>query len=77
MNLTDYATTSVQTVFDAVAREAAARGVGILESELIGLIPAAALAGTTPEHLKLTSFTRSQILEERIAQKVTALNSDL
>jgi glutamate formiminotransferase len=67
MNLTDFTRTSVQAAFDAVAHEAAARGVHIRESELIGLIPAAALSGTAPEALHLRRFTRSQILEERIA----------
>lgn len=70
MNLTDFGRTPVQTVFDAVEREANARGVRVLDSELIGLIPEAALVGTTPERLKLTGFTRSQVLEVRIAQRV-------
>jgi glutamate formiminotransferase len=69
MNLTDFRRTSVQTAFAAVEREAAAHGVRVLESELIGLIPAAALEGTSAERLKLTGFTRSQILEERIAER--------
>ncbi len=70
MNLTDFSRTSVQTAFEAVEREATARGVRLLESELIGLIPAAALEGTSAERLKLTGFTRSQILEERIAERL-------
>lgn len=70
MNLTDFGRTPVQTVFDAVQREANARGVLVLDSELVGLIPEAALAGTTPERLKLTGFTRSRILEVRIAERV-------
>jgi glutamate formiminotransferase len=69
MNLTDYTRTPIQTVFDAVERQAAQRGIQILDSELIGLIPAAALSGTSAEHLKLRGFTRGQILEERIAQR--------
>lgn len=66
MNLTDYAVTSVSAAFNAVVQAAKARGVGIRESELIGLIPAAALAGTTPEELKLSDFDTSRILERRI-----------
>lgn len=68
MNLTDYTRTSVRTVFEAVTREARARGEQVLESELIGLIPEAALADVSPEQLKLTGFSRSQILEVRIAE---------
>jgi len=70
MNLTDFTTTGVQAAFDAVLAEARARGVDVLESELIGLIPEAALAGTSAERLRLTGFRQSQILEVRIAQQV-------
>ncbi|MEQ1913058.1 MAG: glutamate formimidoyltransferase [Vicinamibacterales bacterium] len=68
MNLTDFTATSVAVAFDAVVEAAKARGVGVRESELVGLIPAAALAGTTSEHLKLAGFDASRILEERIKQ---------
>jgi glutamate formiminotransferase len=66
MNLTNYEQTPIERVFDAVEREAARQGVAVLESELIGLIPAAALASTTPEHLRLTGFRADQILENRL-----------
>lgn len=63
MNLTDYRVTSVCTVFERVREEAARSGVDILESELIGLIPCAAMAGATPEYLKLRNFSDTKILE--------------
>lgn len=63
MNLTDYRVTSVRTVFERVREEAARHGIEILESELIGLIPQAALAGTTPGDLKLRGFSDTKILE--------------
>jgi glutamate formiminotransferase len=65
-NLTNYTITSMRQVFDVVTAEAARHGVDVLESELIGLVPAAALVDTTPEHLRLTGFRRDWILEERI-----------
>ena len=43
MNLLDYNVTSIRTVFDRVAELAAAKGVEVVESELIGLAPAAAI----------------------------------
>ena len=70
MNLTDYTRTSIQRVFEEVERQAQARGTRVLDSELVGLIPAAALEGTSATRLKLDGFTRSQILEERIAQRL-------
>lgn len=66
MNLTDFARTAVHTVFDRVVSEAAADGVAVLDSELIGLIPAAALAGTSAAHLRLTGFSNDQVLETRL-----------
>jgi glutamate formiminotransferase / 5-formyltetrahydrofolate cyclo-ligase len=66
MNLTNYERTPIQVAFDRVAAEAAWEGVEVLESELIGLIPAAALAATTVEHLRLRHFTDGQILEHRL-----------
>jgi glutamate formiminotransferase / 5-formyltetrahydrofolate cyclo-ligase len=68
MNLTNFEKTPIQVVFDRVAAEAAREGVDVLDSELIGLIPAAALRATTPEYLRLRDFSESQILEKRILQ---------
>jgi glutamate formiminotransferase / 5-formyltetrahydrofolate cyclo-ligase len=45
MNLLDFETTPMWRVFDEVLRLAAAEGVGIRESELIGLAPQAAFDG--------------------------------
>jgi glutamate formiminotransferase / 5-formyltetrahydrofolate cyclo-ligase len=68
MNLTNYRRTSMAQVFDAVTREAGRLGVAVLESEIVGLVPAEAFAGTTPESLQLTGFLPDQILEERLRQ---------
>ncbi len=43
-NLTDYAQTSLATLFEACKREAAARGTRVTAGELIGLLPQDALA---------------------------------
>lgn len=45
MNLLDFETTPMWRVFDEVAELAAEEGVGVLESELIGLAPQAAFDG--------------------------------
>jgi glutamate formiminotransferase / 5-formyltetrahydrofolate cyclo-ligase len=49
MNLLDFETTPMWRVFDEVARRATDEGVGIRESELIGLAPQAAFDGVA-EH---------------------------
>lgn len=73
MNLTDYEVTSPRKVFDAIKEKAALHGVTILESELIGLMPEAALADTTAEYLKVSGFRREMILENRIAALSSAI----
>ena len=66
MNLTNYEATPVAKVFEAVKDGAERYGVGVVESEIVGLVPAAALVGTTVDYLQLTSFSPSQILENRL-----------
>ena len=48
MNLTNYQETSMVTVFDAIAKEASVDGVRVLESEIVGLVPADALPAIRP-----------------------------
>src|SRR6266705_5963850 len=53
MNLLDIDTTSPATVFAAVESRARERGVGILKSEVVGLIPERAVLGAGAASLKL------------------------
>jgi glutamate formiminotransferase len=67
MNLTDFETTPVHTVFQAVQREAARYGAGILSSELIGLIPRKALEMAAGVDLQWENLRPDSVLEQRIA----------
>lgn len=67
MNLTDYERTSMVEAFEAVRREAALADVSVLESELIGLAPAAALDAGTAARMLLVDFSPSRILEHALA----------
>jgi glutamate formiminotransferase len=66
MNLTDYGRTSPAAAFQRVQEQAEKLGVAVLDSEIIGLVPEAALADTTPAALLLTGFTPDRILEHRL-----------
>jgi glutamate formiminotransferase/formiminotetrahydrofolate cyclodeaminase len=68
MNLTDHRVTSMRTVFDAVAAVAAQHGVGILDSEIVGLVPAAALSDADARALRVRDYDGRQILERRLAR---------
>jgi glutamate formiminotransferase len=66
MNLTNFEQTPIVRVFDAVKREADRYGVSILESEIIGLVPEAALESGAESYLQLARFGPDQILENRL-----------
>ena len=68
MNLTNYEKTPILRVFEAVKSEAARHGVSVLESEIIGLVPSAALIDTAQSTLQLAGFKRTQILETRLRE---------
>ena len=66
MNLTNYEKTPVFRVFEMVKREAERYGVSILESEIVGLIPSAALTRSAEFYLQIEGFSDDQILEKKI-----------
>jgi glutamate formiminotransferase len=66
MNLTNYEKTPIFRVFETVKREAARYGVSILESEIVGLVPAAALNAAAEFYLQIEGFKPDQVLENRL-----------
>jgi glutamate formiminotransferase len=66
MNLTDHRATPIHRAFEMVVREAAARGIAVVESELVGMIPEDALIDTARFYLRLPGIQPSQILEQQI-----------
>jgi glutamate formiminotransferase len=69
MNLTNHEKTPMFRVFDVVKREAAQHGVSVLESEIIGLVPAAALVSSAAYLLQLQRFDPNQVLETKLREK--------
>jgi glutamate formiminotransferase len=55
-------------VFETVKREAERYGVAILESEIVGLVPSAALTSAAGFYLQLSGFTGDQVLENKLRQ---------
>jgi glutamate formiminotransferase len=66
MNLTNFEKTPIFRVFEMVKREAERYGVQILESEIVGLVPAAALTQTAEYYLRLEGFSAAQVLENKL-----------
>lgn len=66
MNLTDFNMTGMLTAFNTVKAEAETRGVQVLESELVGLVPLEALTQLAAHALKLPALNASQVVEMKI-----------
>jgi len=66
MNLTDYRVTPVHRALEAVRREAQRYGVGVEESEIVGLVPEDALLDAAEYYLQLHAFDRAAILERKV-----------
>jgi glutamate formiminotransferase len=66
MNLTNFEKTPIFRVFETVKREAARYGVAVLESEIVGLVPSAALTATSEFYLQLAGFNAEQVLENKL-----------
>jgi glutamate formiminotransferase / 5-formyltetrahydrofolate cyclo-ligase len=66
MNLTNYEKTPIFRVFEVVRREAARYGVQVLESEIVGLVPSAALVDAAAYYLQLEGFNANQVLENKL-----------
>jgi glutamate formiminotransferase/formiminotetrahydrofolate cyclodeaminase len=72
MNLTNYESTPVFRAFEMVRREAERFGVAVASSEVVGLVPQAALDACSGYYLRLEGFSAGQILENRLAEALPA-----
>jgi len=68
MNLLDYRRTPLHVVFERVRAEAEQRGVEVLESELVGMLPVDALVGLSQRYLRFGHLDASAILEARLLE---------
>ncbi len=70
MNLTDFERTPIHRAFEEVKLEAERHGVGIVGSEIVGLIPRRAIEMTAEFYLKVENFSPAQVLENRLEQSL-------
>jgi glutamate formiminotransferase len=66
MNLTNFEKTPIFRVFETVKREAERYGVAVLESEIVGLVPSAALNAAAEFYLQIEGFKAEQVLENKL-----------
>lgn len=68
MNLVNYVDTPIYRVNEFIRAEAARRGVSILGTEIVGLLPVDALLESAAYYLQLENFERRQALEIRMME---------
>ena len=68
MNVEDWEAAALHEIVATVEREAAVRGADLLGSELVGLIPAGAVAGAAGAALRIEGFDSSRVLELRLLE---------
>jgi glutamate formiminotransferase len=66
MNVCDFEQTGLVRVFQEIEREATSRGVGIRESELVGLAPRAALPQGAAQEIRLRGFDPAKQIVEAL-----------
>ncbi|MCI2432604.1 glutamate formimidoyltransferase [Candidatus Acetothermia bacterium] len=70
MNLTNFEKTPIYQAYELVKREAQRWGVSVVGSEIVGLVPQAALLQAAEFFLQLEDFQMNQVLENRLAEKL-------
>ena len=70
MNLTNFRKTSLPLVVETIRREAGRYGVGIHNSELVGLIPQEAIVDTAVWYTQMDLFSPDQVLEGKMAEMI-------
>ena len=66
MNVEDFEASAMHEIVARIEREAAERGVEVIGSELVGLMPAGAAAAAAGAALRIDGFDASRILELRL-----------
>ncbi|HEX6231484.1 MAG TPA: glutamate formimidoyltransferase [Actinomycetota bacterium] len=76
MNLVDYEMTGLRAAFDRVRELAAERGMEVRSSEIVGLVPQAALADGDVEHLRLEGFDADEQVLERLVNGADGIGGE-
>jgi glutamate formiminotransferase len=69
MNVEDWEASALHDIVAAIEREAAALGVEVAGSELVGLMPAGAAAAAAGAALRIDGFDASRLLELRLLEE--------
>ncbi|MGH9752253.1 MAG: glutamate formimidoyltransferase [Blastocatellia bacterium] len=76
MNLTNYEETPIFRAFEMAKREAARYGAPIRGTEIVGLVPQAALNACSEFYLQIENFSNDLILERRLQTELSKIEAD-
>jgi glutamate formiminotransferase / 5-formyltetrahydrofolate cyclo-ligase len=68
MNMTDFTRTPLYRVVELIRAEARRYGVNVVGSEIVGLVPMAALVDAAAYYMQLEHFKLEQVLETRLME---------
>jgi glutamate formiminotransferase len=66
INITDADVSPIHAVFERVRAEAAQRGIAVVDTELYGMAPAAALLAASVHYLGIAGFDAGQVIDLRL-----------
>jgi glutamate formiminotransferase len=69
MNVTDWEAAALHDIVERIAAEAAAHGVEVVGSELVGLMPAGAAMAAAGRVLRIEGFDAAHVLELRLLEE--------
>ena len=70
INMTNFEKTPLHRVFETVKSEAERYGVAVVGSEIVGLVPQAALVAAAGHYLRLESDPGPQVLENKLLERL-------
>ncbi len=71
INMTNFEKTPLHRVFETVRSEAERQGVAVVGSEIVGLVPQAALLAAASHFLRLESDPGPQVLENKLLERLS------
>jgi glutamate formiminotransferase len=71
INMTNFERTPLHRVFETVRSEAERHGVAVVGSEIVGLVPQAALLAAAGHYLRLEADPGPQVLENKLLERLS------
>jgi glutamate formiminotransferase len=71
INMTNFEKTPLHRVFETVRSEAERQGVAVVGSEIVGLVPQAALLAAAAHYLRLEADPVPQVLENKLLERLS------